>query len=150
MEKTGLLTIVLMAFCLNIYGQNTIPLFLKGKTFDIVYEYNHEKGTIVTSSYIPFLLETNFNDNTFYLKRDSVTINSSMQYEYFKLSDDKWLEKKTLNKKSTSRQLKILEEVTEKDTIDWYQGYGTGVWIVQYYKLDTLSNHSIIKKEIQY
>jgi len=59
-------------------------------------------------------------------------------------------EVKTINKESTSRIFKILEEVTDNDTIPWIQGYGHGVYVLPYNKLDTFPNHSITEKEIKY
>lgn len=150
MKKKGLLITALIAFGFNLYGQRSVPLFLKDKNFDVVYGYNHKKRTIEISSYIPLFMEANFDKNTFYLKRDSVTIDSRMQYEYFKIDDDKWLEVATINKKSTSRIFKLLEEVTNNDTIPWMKGYSHGVYIFPYNQLDTFPTESIIEKEIKY
>ena len=75
-----------------------------------------------------------------------------MQYEYFKIDDDKWLEVTTLNKKSISRILHISEEVTENDTILWMglDSYDSGFYVFLYNKLDTLPKQSIIQNKVKY
>lgn len=152
-KKKGLLIIALIAFVFSLYGQRpVVPLFLKGKNFDVVYEYNDETRAIVKSSYMPALMEDNFNDNTFYLKSDSITIDSSMQYEYFRMDSGIWLEVKTINKKSTLTHFKISEEIKQRDTVLVWPAdtndYSTILLVIPYSELDTLSHQSIIKKEI--
>ena len=149
MIKKGLCAIVLLVICLSVYGQNSVPLFLRDRSFDITYEYNKGQKEFVVGTYRTSGEELNFNENTFYLKRDSITINTRMQYEYFKMDGDVWLEVKTINKESTLRYYKVLEEIIENDTMMWFGAkyYDSGFHVIQYNELDTLSNQVIQKND---
>ena len=127
-------------FYLTAQSQNPVPLFLKNKSFDVVYNYDEDGNKTIVQHHIPFLAECHFDESTYYLRSDSIVSDFRGLYEYFKIKSNLWLEVITHNNDRKLIHFKILDEVVETDTIGWYgrDSYDQGIKIIKYNGMDTV------------